>query len=121
SGAGVVLRGQAVCEVNGGFGGLLQVEPMLEDQTREEARIDASIKIMASWYGCECSRVIDKAGGVVKAGSLDGEFPEAPHPFWRVKEPPGCAQPNRWIGAGDRRQFAAIDRLIDGEKDDPKP
>ena len=90
-GARVGLLGQAVCEVNGGFGGLLQAEPMLQNQTREEAGIDASVKIMAGRYGRECSRVIDKAGGVVEAGSLDGELPEAAHPLWRVKKPPGCA------------------------------
>jgi hypothetical protein len=64
---------------------------MLQDQTREIARIDATKEVVASGYGRVRPGVVDKAG-CVEAGSLDGRFPEPAHALRGVQEPPGRAK-----------------------------
>ena len=51
SGRAVGLLGQVVGQVDRRLDGLVHAEPMLQDQTREIARVDATRQIVASGYG----------------------------------------------------------------------
>ena len=75
---------------------------MFQDQACEIAGIDATEEVVASGYGRVCSRVVDKAGGVVEAGRFSGGLPEAAHALWGVQEPPWGAHRTEGIRAGDR-------------------
>lgn len=57
----VRLLGQAVRQVDRRVDGLGKAEPMLQDQAREIARVDATRQIMASGYGRVRPRVVHKA------------------------------------------------------------
>src|SRR5215204_2158665 len=90
--AGVGLLGQVVGQIDRRLDCLGHAEPMLENKTREIARIDAPKEVVTSRYGRVRPGVVDKAGGVEEAGSLDGRFPEPAHALRRVQEPPGRAK-----------------------------
>src|SRR5688572_8879096 len=89
--ARVGLLGQVVGQIDRRLDCFVQAEPMLENKTREIARIDAPKEVVASRYGRVRPGVVHKARGVVEAGSLDGSLPEPAHALGRVQEPPWCA------------------------------
>ena len=78
-GAPVGLFGQVVRQIDGGLDCLVQAEPMLQDQTREIAGIDATEEVVPSRYRCERPRVVHEARGVVEARRLGGRLPEPAH------------------------------------------
>src|SRR5262245_5356292 len=73
---------------------------------------------MARRYGWKCSCIVVEADGVVEACRLCRHLAEATHAFRTVMEPPGRAEFQRRIDAGERREFARIARLVKGKEND---
>ena len=69
----------------------------------------------------EGARVVVEAGGVVQARRLDHLVEVAAHAVEAVVEPPGRAEPQRRVVAGQRGQLAGVGRLVQGEQDQRQP
>jgi len=86
------LLGQLVRQVDRRLNGLIHAESILQDQTGQEARIDAAIEVVTSGNRRERPCVIDEARSVVETGGLNGVLAEPPHALGRIQEPPWGAQ-----------------------------
>ena len=94
------------------------VEPVLGDELREHARVDAPRHVVPRRDRAERTRVVDEAGGARESGGLADRGPEPPDRVGRVEEPPGRAGEHRRIEARERRELARPQRLVDREDDE---
>ena len=109
---------EAVGEILGDLEGLVLLEPVLGDQAGEEAAVDAPRHVVAGRDRQEGAGVVVEADGVVEAGGLGHRLAVAAHALRAVVEPPGRAELQRRVMAGQRRQLARIGGLVEGEEDD---
>src|ERR1044071_7976324 len=93
---------------------------MSRDETSEVVSIDASRQIVSGRNRAERARIVGEAGGVVDAGGLCRFAAEAQHSLDRIVEPPRRTQEHRGIMPGERRQLAAVRRLVEREHDKAK-
>ncbi len=100
------------------FEGFVFVEAMLGYEAAEEGAVDAAGYVVAGGDGEEGAGVVVEADGVVEAGGLGGGFAEAHHALGRVVEPPGWAEFERGIVAGEGGEFAGEGGLVEGEEDE---
>ncbi len=84
----------------------------------EEGAVDAAGHVVAGRDRQEGAGVVVEANCVVEAGGLGDLLAEPHHALGAVVEPPGRAQLQHRIVAGQRSQLAAADRLVQGEQDD---
>src|SRR5437016_1289134 len=63
--------------------------------------------------GWEGARVVDEPGGVREPADRRRRVEEATHPRGAVQEPPGRAEEERRVVAGERRQLAAERALVE--------
>ena len=91
---------------------------MFGDEAGEEGAVDAAGDVVAGGDGEEGAGVVVEADGVVEAGGLGGLFAEAHHAFGRVVEPPGRAEFERGVVAGEGGEFAGVGGLVEGEEDE---
>ncbi len=105
-------------EVLDDFEGFGLVEAVLGDEAGEEGAVDAAGYVVAGGDGEEGAGVVVEADGVVEAGGFGGLFAEAHHAFGRVVEPPGRAELERGIVAGEGGEFAGEGGLVEGEEDE---
>src|SRR5690606_5360372 len=77
---------QVVGEVHGRLGGLVLAEPVFGDETGQVSRVDPAGEVVSRRNGGEGTRVVHEPRGVVEAGRLGRQFPEAPHTVRAVEE-----------------------------------
>ncbi len=90
---------------------------MLRHQPRQEAGVAAARDAVARRDRAEGPGVVDKAGGLVESRRSGRRLPETDDRIGLVDEPPRHPHVHRPVPSGQRRQFAGVDRLIDGEGD----
>ena len=100
------------------LGGFPVGEPVLGDQPGEEGAVDPPGDVVPRRDRQEGAGVVVEADGVVEARRLGRHLAEAAHALRAVVEPPGRAQLQARIMAGERRQLARIGALVEGEEDD---
>src|SRR3546814_8098950 len=81
---------------------------MLGDEAREEGAVDPARDVVPRRDRQKGARVVVEADGVVEAGGLGRHLAETAHAFGAVVEPPGRAELEAGIMAGERREFARI-------------
>src|SRR5690349_1330056 len=91
---------------------------MLGHEAGEEGAVDPAGDVVPRRDRKEGAGIVVEADGIEKAGSLGGHLAEAPHPFRAVVEPPGRAELQARIMAGQRRELAGVDALVQREQDD---
>ena len=100
------------------FEGFVLIQAMLGDQFGEKGAVDAPRHVVPGRNGEECARVVVEAHGVVEACGLRDSLRES------ASCPRGCrgtTTVDRGAGRvvpGQRREFAAVGRLIEGEEND---
>ena len=97
--------------------GLVLVEPVLGDQSREDARVDAAGHVMPGGDRAERPGVVDEARCPREPGRLGHRGEKAPDGVGGVEEPPRHPDVHARVEPGQRRELARPDRLIDGEGD----
>src|SRR6185312_16357397 len=108
--------GQAIRQVRGDLGCLLEVEAMLGDQPSQERAVDAARNIVPRRDGQEGAGVIVESDGVVEPGRFRRVLTKTQHSFGTVVKPPGRPQLQARIVARQRRQLTAVASLIQGEQ-----
>ncbi len=100
------------------FEGFVLVDAVFGDEAGKEDGVDAAGYIVAGGNGEEGAGVVVEANGVVEAGGLGGLLAEAHHSLRRIMEPPGWAELERGIVAGEWSEFSAVGGLVEGEEDE---
>src|ERR1700679_2494560 len=91
---------------------------MLGYEAGEEGAVDSAGYVVAGGDGEEGARVVVEADGVVETGGLRGFLAEAHHSLGRILKPPGGAELERGIVAGERSKLAGVGRFVEGEEDE---
>ena len=112
---------QVVRQLGGQFRSVAVVEPMLGDQPRQEGAVHPASDVVTGRNRQEGPGVVVESDRVVKAGGFGGLLAEAAHAFGAVVEPPGGAELQRRIVAGQRRELAAVGRLVQSKENDREP
>src|SRR5205807_9142052 len=83
--------------------------------------VDPPRDVVARGDRQEGARVIVESDSVVEARSLRSHLAEAAHAFGAVVEPPGGAELQARIMAGQRRQLTRVSAFVEREEDDAQP
>ena len=110
--------GRSRHEIDGDLDRLVLVEPVLGDQLGQHPGVDAARHVVPGRDRAERARVVDEAGRAGEARGLGHRGAEAPDRLGRVEEPPRRADVDRRIEAGQRRELAREDRLVEREQDE---
>ena len=100
--------------------GVVEFEAMVADQLGEVATVDTPGDVVAGRDRQERAGVVDESGRVGEAGGLGDRPAVAQHSFDAVEEPPRRAEAHGRVVPGQRGEFAAERRLVEGEHDEPE-
>jgi hypothetical protein len=104
--------GEPVGEIPRDLVRLVLIQPVLDDEPREEAAVDSPGHVVAGGNGKVGARIVVEANCIGEARRLRRNLAEAPHAIRTVEEPPGRPEPQRRIMARQRRQLAPVLRAL---------
>src|SRR6266545_4467093 len=96
--------------------GLVLSDPVLCDEPRQKAAIDAARDIVPRRDRQKRARVVVESYRVVEARGLGRLLAEAQHALRAVVEPPRRTELKYWIVARQRRKLARVDGFVEREQ-----